>query len=276
MDIGQYHLLEVLRSTPHGLFLGDAAGNDVLLPGKHIPEGIAVGEHLEVYVYQDNEGRLIATTQEPRITLYECALLTVTDVGKNGAFVDYGIDKELLVPYREQQERLRKNQDYLIYMYLDGQTDRLAGSTKIEQFLDDEIDDLQEGDEVHIVVWQPTDLGLKVVVNYRHEGLLYYNEVFEDLIIGDERLAYIYKIRPDGKLDIRLTKDGYAKVEPSVARILEALEENKGFLALHDKSKPEAIKQQLGMSKKTFKKAIGGLYKAKRIELLDGGIRLLG
>lgn len=275
MDIGVYHLLEVLRSTPHGLFLGDEEGNSVLLPGKDIPEGISVGEHLEVYVYKDNQERLIATTQEPRITLYECALLPVTAVGNHGAFVDYGVDKELLVPFREQEERLQKGQSYLVYMYLDGQTDRLAGSTKIAQFLDDEPEGLEEGEEVHIVVWKATDLGLKVIVNYCYTGLLYANEIFEDLSVGAERLAYVHRIRPDGKLDIRLQQEGYAKVEPNAERILEELERRGGILLLHDKSKPDAIKSQLGMSKKTFKKAIGSLYKARRIEFIDQGIRLL-
>lgn len=275
MDIGVYHLLEVLRSTPHGLFLGDEEGNSVLLPGKDIPEGISVGEHLEVYVYKDNQERLIATTQEPRITLYECALLPVTAVGNHGAFVDYGVDKELLIPFREQEERLQKGQSYLVYMYLDGQTDRLAGSTKIAQFLDDESEDLEEGEEVHIVVWKITDLGFKVIVNYCYTGLLYTNEVFEDLSVGAERLAYVHRVRSDGKLDIRLQQEGYAKVEPNAERILEELERRGGILLLHDKSSPDQIKSQLGMSKKTFKKAIGGLYKARRIEFIDQGIRLL-
>lgn len=275
MDIGVYHLLEVLRSTPHGLFLGDAEGNSVLLPGKDIPEGIAVGEHIEVYVYKDNQERLIATTQEPRITLYECALLPVTAVGPHGAFVDYGIDKELLVPFREQEERLQKGQSYLVYLYLDGQTDRLAGSTKIAQFLDDDPEDLEEGEEVHIVVWKATDLGFKVIVNYRYSGLLYSNEIFEALDVGAERVAYVHRIRPDGKLDIRLQPEGHAKVEPNAERILEELERRGGVLLLHDKSSPEQIKAQLGMSKKTFKKAIGGLYKARRIDFIEQGIRLL-
>ena len=176
MDIGQYHLLEVVRSTPHGLFLSDREGEEILLPGKFIPEGIAVGEHLEVYVYKDNQERLVATTQEPRLTLYECAFLPVTAVGQYGAFVDYGIDKELLVPFREQAERMVVGQSYLVYMYLDGQTDRLAGSTKLAQFLDDDPEDLQEGEEVSIAIWKATDLGLKAIVNHRYEGLLYAND----------------------------------------------------------------------------------------------------
>lgn len=276
MDIGQYHLLEVLRSTPHGLYLGNEEEESVLLPGKFIPEGIAVGEHIEVYVYKDNQERLIATTQEPLLTVYECALLTVTAIGQYGAFVDYGVDKELLVPFREQEERMQVGQAYVVYMYLDGQTDRLAGSTKLAQFLDDDPEDLTEGEEVHIVVWKKTDMGLKVVVNHQYIGMLYANELTEPLSIGAARAAYIHRIRPDGKLDVRLAPDGYAKVEPSAQRILDELERRGGVLLLHDKSDPDQIRAQLGMSKKTFKKAIGSLYKERRIELMEQGIRLLG
>jgi predicted RNA-binding protein (virulence factor B family) len=273
--IGQYNLLEVARSTPHGLFLEDKEGNSVLLPGKFIPEGVAVGDMLEVYVYKDNNDRPIATTQEPAFTLYECAFLKVSDINAHGAFVNYGVDKELLVPFREQKEPMQLGKSYLVYLYLDGQTDRLTGSTKIAQFLDDDPEDLEEGEEVLITVWKTSELGINVIVNNTYKGLLYHNEVFQPLQIGDRLTAYIAQIRPDGKLDIRLDKDGYSKVEPNAQKILDLLKRRAGFILLTDKSSPEQIKEQLGMSKKTFKKAVGSLYKQKRIQLEDKGIRLL-
>jgi predicted RNA-binding protein (virulence factor B family) len=277
IELGKYNLLEVMRSTPHGLFLEDKEENDVLLPGKFIPEGTAVGDYLEVYIYRDNEERLVATTEEPKFTLYEFAGLKVSDVSAHGAFVDYGVGKDLFVPFREQKIDMVEGNYYLVYMYLDGETDRLAGSTKIEQFLDLvdlEEDKLAVGDEVTIIVWGKSELGTNVIVNNRYKGLIYANELFEDLTVGMPRTAYINRVREDGKLDIRLEKDGYAKVEDNAQKILDLLKERKGYLLLTDKSSPDLIKQELGMSKKTFKKSIGSLYKQKIILLEDKGIRL--
>ncbi|WMX12582.1 S1-like domain-containing RNA-binding protein [Aureispira sp. CCB-E] len=278
IELGKYNLLEVARSTPHGLYLEDKEGNDVLLPGKFIPEGTAVGDYLEVYIYRDNEERLVATTEEPKITLYEFASLKVSDVSEHGAFVDYGVGKDLFIPFREQKVAMEVDKYYLVYMYLDGQTDRLAGSTKIEQFLDlvdVEEDVVEVGDEVLVTVWGRSELGTNVIVNNRYKGLIYANELFENLKVGMTRAAYIHRVREDGKLDIRLEKDGYAKVEDNAQKILNLLKKRDGYLLLTDKSSPELIKKQLGMSKKTFKKSIGALYKQKRISLEDRGIRLL-
>jgi hypothetical protein len=277
IELGKYNLLEVMRSTPHGLFLEDKEGNDVLLPGKFIPEGTAVGDYLEVYIYRDNEERLVATTEEPKFTLYEFAGLKVSEVNAHGAFVDYGVGKDLFVPFREQKVPMIAGNYYLVYMYLDGETDRLAGSTKVDQFLD--LVDLEEsemavGDEVTISVWSKSELGMNVIVNNRYRGLIYANELFENLTVGMPRTAYINRIREDGKLDIRLEKDGYAKVEDNAQKILDLLKERKGYLLLTDKSSPDLIKKELGMSKKTFKKSIGALYKQKLILLEDKGIRL--
>lgn len=277
IELGKYNLLEVMRSTPHGLFLEDKEENDVLLPGKFIPEGTAVGDYLEVYIYRDNEERLVATTEDPKFTLYEFAGLKVSDVNEHGAFVDYGVGKDLFVPFREQKMKMEVGNYYLVYMYLDGQTERLAGSTKVEQFLDLvdlEEDELAVGDEVSIMVWSKSELGTNVIVNNRYKGLIYANELFEELTVGMPRTAYINRIREDGKLDIRLEKDGYAKVEDNAQKILDLLKQRKGYLLLTDKSSPDLIKKELGMSKKTFKKSIGALYKQKIILLEDKGIRL--
>ncbi|MCH2021282.1 MAG: S1-like domain-containing RNA-binding protein [Saprospiraceae bacterium] len=275
IELGKYNLLEVARDTDSGLFLEDKEGNSVLLPGKFIPEGTEVGDFLEVYIYRDNEGRLTATTQEPKITLYEFAYLEVALVGKHGAFLFYGIDKDLFVPFREQKQKMEEGRSYLVYMYLDGQTDRLTGSAKIEQFLDNADLEVLEGDEVLITVWKNTDIGTNVIVNNKYIGLIYKNELFEKLYIGDVRTAYVHKIREDGKIDVRLQKDGYTKVESSAKKILDILIRKDGFLLLTDKSSPDRIKKELGMSKKTFKKSIGSLYKKKLIEFEEKGIRLL-
>lgn len=277
IELGKYNLLEVMRSTPHGLFLEDKEENDVLLPGKFIPEGTAIGDYLEVYIYRDNEERLVATTEEPKFTLYEFAGLKVSDVNDHGAFVDYGVGKDLFVPFREQKVKMEVGNYYLVYMYLDGQTDRLAGSTKVEQFLDLvdlEEDELAVGDEVTILAWSKSELGTNVIVNNRYRGLIYANELFEELTVGMPKTAYINRIREDGKLDIRLEKDGYAKVEGNAKKILDLLKERRGYLPLTDKSSPDLIKKELGMSKKTFKKSIGALYKQKIILLEEKGIRL--
>jgi len=277
IELGKYNLLEVMRSTPHGLFLEDKEENDVLLPGKFIPEGTAVGDYLEVYIYRDNEERLVATTEEPKFTLYEFAGLKVSDVNAHGAFVDYGVGKDLFVPFREQKIPMVEGNYYLVYMYLDGETDRLAGSTKVEQFLDLvdlEEDEIAVGDEVSIMVWGKSELGTNVIVNHRFKGLIYANELFEELTVGMPRTAYVNRVREDGKLDIRLEKDGYAKVEDNAQKILDLLKKRDGYLLLTDKSSPDLIKKELGMSKKTFKKSIGALYKQKIILLEDKGIRL--
>lgn len=277
IELGKYNLLEVMRSTPHGLFLEDKEENDVLLPGKFIPEGTAVGDYLEVYIYRDNEERLVATTEEPKFTLYEFAGLKVSDVNAHGAFVDYGVGKDLFVPFREQKIPMVEGNYYLVYMYLDGETDRLTGSTKVEQFLDLvdlEEDEIAVGDEVSIMVWGKSELGTNVIVNHRFKGLIYANELFEELTVGMPRTAYVNRVREDGKLDIRLEKDGYAKVEDNAQKILDLLKKRDGYLLLTDKSSPDLIKKELGMSKKTFKKSIGALYKQKIILLEDKGIRL--
>lgn len=275
IEPGKYNLLEVVRDTGSGLFLEDKEGNDVLLPGKFIPPDTEVGDLIEVFIYRDNEERIIATTQEPLITLYEFGYLKANSVGKYGAFLDYGIDKDLFVPFKEQKQKMIEGKSYLVYMYLDGQTDRLTGSAKIEQFLDNDDLPFSIGDEVFITVWRNTELGANVIVNNKYTGLIYTNEIFEKINIGDVKVAYVHKLREDGKIDIRLEKEGYSKVEPNAQKILDSLSKNEGFLLLTDKSKPEQIKKVLGMSKKTFKKSVGALYKKKLILLEEKGIRLI-
>ncbi len=275
MQIGIHHKLAVLRETSSGLFLGDTEGNDVLLPGKYIPPNVKVGDHLDVFIYKDHQSRLIATTLEPKITLHQFELLGVKMTNQFGAFLDWGIEKDLFVPFKEQNSKMLTGRYYLVYMYIDEQTDRLVGSAKLNQFLSNEDIELEEGDEVDIIIWEPTDLGYNVIVNQKHKGLIYDNEIFTQLRPGQSKKAYVKKIREDNKLDIILQKSGFENVEPNAQKILEIMQERNGFLPLTDKSAPDEIAFYLEMSKKTFKKAIGGLYKKRLITLAKDGIYLV-
>lgn len=276
IKIGVDNTLSVLRDTKVGLFLGDDEGNEVLLPNKYVPRGAAVGSELTVFVYLDHEERPVATTLEPKIYLDEFALLKVNYINQYGAFLDWGLEKDLFVPYREQARPMEKGKKYLVHMYLDEQTNRLVASSKISRFLSNDDLKVQEGDEVDLIVSHITDAGINVIINERYKGLVYVNEVFDDsLRTGQRTIGYIKTIRPDKKIDVTLQKPGYESVEPNADFILEELRLNKGFLRLHDHSHPEDIKTVLKMSKKTFKKAIGLLYKQKLIDIRPDGIYLL-
>ncbi|WP_298154819.1 S1-like domain-containing RNA-binding protein [Flavobacterium sp.] len=276
--IGKYNTLQILRTTKVGLFLGeDADAEGILLPNKYVPEQYEIGDELTVFVYLDHEERPVATTLEPYILLNEFALLRVNYVNKVGAFLDWGLEKDILVPFREQARPMEKGKRYLVYLYLDEKTNRLVASSKINQFLKNDELTVQVGDEVHLIVSHITDLGINVIINETHKGLLYKNEVFEDGVrTGDHAIGYIKHIRPDNKIDVSLEKPGYEKIESNAQKILDELKASRGgFLRLNDSSDPEDIKSVLHMSKKTFKQSIGSLYKAKLIEIKDDGIYLL-
>ncbi len=276
IKIGVDNTLTILRDTKVGLFLGDDEGNEVLLPNKYVPRGAAIGDELTVFVYLDHEERPVATTLEPKIYLDEFALLKVNYINQYGAFLDWGLEKDLFVPYREQARPMEKGKKYLVHMYLDEQTNRLVASSKISRFLSNDDIKVQEGDEVDLIVSHITDAGINVIINERYKGLVYVNEVFDDsLRTGQRTIGYVKTIRPDKKIDVILQKPGYESVEPNADFILEELRLNKGFLRLHDHSHPEDIKTVLKMSKKTFKKAIGLLYKQKLIDIRPDGIYLL-
>ena len=273
--LGQYQLLTVLRETDPGLFLGNEAGDEVLLPHKYKPHGIAEGDYLEVFVYLDNEERPIATTERPYLTLNTFGFLCCSEVNKYGAFMDWGLVKQLFVPFAEQAMPMKANQWYIVYLYLDEKTQRLVGSSKTNRFLDNDEVSLNRMDEVEILVTQIGDQGASVIVNNQHRGLIFIDDIFEDIRRGDRLKAYVKKVREDKKLDIVLQKPGYESIEPNAAYILNELEAAGGFLPLHDKTDPELIKNELGLSKKSFKKAIGSLYKEKKISIGPDGISLI-
>lgn len=273
--IGKYNYLTIERVTSVGMFLSDVEGEEVLLPNQYITDDMQVGDQIKVFVYLDSEDRPVATTQTPKIIRNEFAFLEVKDVSEYGAFLDWGLIKDLFVPFREQPKPMEIGEWHVVFLYLDQKSQRLLASAKIDKFLESERLTVAEGDEVDLLVWQKTDLGYNVVVNQYHKGLIYANEVFQPLQIGDSLKGYVKKIREENKLDISLQKSGYEVVEPVAKQILEEVKKGKGFLNLSDSSSPEDIYNRLKISKKVFKKAIGGLYKQGIIRITDDGIYLV-
>jgi predicted RNA-binding protein (virulence factor B family) len=281
INIGKYNALTILRDTQVGLFLGnpekDPEGiHDVLLPNKYVPKVFEIGEELIVFVYLDHEQRPVATTLEPYILLNEFALLRVNYTNQVGAFMDWGMEKDILVPFKEQARPMEKGKRYLVYLYMDEKTNRLVASSKTNQFLKNDEITVENGEEVDLIVSHITELGINVIINEKHKGLLYKDEVYNDAIrTGDRLRGYIKNIRPDNKIDVSLQIQGYQNIEPNAEIILNELRASRGFLRLNDNSHPEDIKTVLKMSKKTFKKAIGALYKDKLIEIKEDGIYLI-
>lgn len=275
IELGSHNTLTILRDTRVGLFLGDADGNEILLPGKYRPEEYEIGDSLTAFCYLDNEQRPVATTLKPLIERDQFAPLEVAEVNQYGAFMEWGLEKHLLVPFREQAVPMKKGEVHVVYCYLDPKSSRLVASTRLDRFLDNGELEVETGQEVELLVTRKTDLGYEVVVENRHKGLLFRDRVFRALNRGDRLPGYVLKIRPDHKLDITLEPLGYRKLEPAAARIYEALQQAGGMLPLHDKSDPADIQEQLQMSKKVFKKGIGILYRERRIDLRPDGIYLL-
>jgi predicted RNA-binding protein (virulence factor B family) len=275
LQIGKYHTLEILRHVSPGLFLGDGDGNEVLLPNKYMPAHYEIGDKITVFVYLDFDEREVATTIKPPITLNGFAMLKVKDTNSVGAFLDWGLEKDLFVPFKEQMSKMRVGAYYLVHLYEDVETGRLVASQKVRKFLDNRELDIEEGAEVDIIVANDSELGVNVIVNQKYAGLIYHDEVFQELRSGDQLKGYLKKIRENNKLDISLQASGYQHVEPNANKILEEMRSHNGYLALHDGSDPQDIYEQLGMSKKTFKKAIGLLYKQKLIVMEEAGIRIL-
>jgi predicted RNA-binding protein (virulence factor B family) len=275
IEIGKHHKLEIRRETSVGLFLGDESGEEVLLPNKYRPERFDIGDTIDVFVYRDNAERKIATTLTPDIELHEFALLKVFDITENGAFMEWGLEKHLFVPFSEQNQDMQAGKWYVIYLDLDQKTDRLYGSAKVEKHLSNEVITLREAEEVDLLIYKQTDLGYSVIVNNKYQGLIYGNEVYRDLRIGERLKGFVKKIREGNKLDISLQPIGFVKANKANTDIIyEALGLEDGFLPFTDKSPPEEIYARFAMSKKAFKNAIGALYKEKRIVIEEDGIRL--
>lgn len=275
IELGNYNKLKVLRSTRIGLFLGDGEGTEVLLPNKYVPSDFKIDDELEVFCYLDNDERPIATTLKPYIVRNGFAFLKVVDIGAYGAFLDWGLEKHLLVPFREQAQRMEQGKKYVVHCYLDQESFRLTGSSKINRFLSNEGFNFEINQEVDALVSRKTPLGWEVIIANKYKGLIFENDVFKPIAIGDQLKGYIKNIRPDNKVDVALQPLGAKMLEPTAEMIFQTLQENDGFLALHDKSSPKEIKNMLHLSKKSFKKAIGTLYREKRIIIGEDGIRLV-
>lgn len=273
--LGQFNKLEILRHTSVGLFLGDDTHSGILLPNKYMPEHYTIGEEITVFCYLDHDERPVATTLEPHIIVGEFQLLKVVEVNEFGAFLDWGLEKHLLVPFSEQRSKMQEGQWYVVHCYLDERSNRLVASNKIDKFLSNDELTVRVRENVELVVTRQTDLGWEVIVNNRHKGLVYFNEVFKKLAVGDVVAGCIKAIRRDNKIDVSLQPLGQKILEPAANKIYDTMLAHKGFLALNDKSDPETIKKELQMSKKTFKKGIGTLYKERKIEIKDDGIYIV-
>ncbi|MFK5856789.1 MAG: S1-like domain-containing RNA-binding protein [Bacteroidota bacterium] len=275
MNPGENNLLTAKRRTLNGYYLIDDENDEVLLPNKYVPNGMKPGDEISVFIFKDSEDRITATTIEPYIMLNEFAVLEVVDVNPVGAFLDWGLEKDLLVPYSEQSAKMQVGSSYPVYLYLDEKTQRLVASGKTNKFLELEDITVNNGDEVELLICNSTELGINVIINNTHKGLLYDNELFQAVTEGDVITGYIKNVRPDNKIDVSLQKQGYVNVEPNAQKILQKLKDNDGFLNITDKSYPIMILAKLEMSKKTFKKAIGSLYKQKIIRIEKDGIYMI-
>ncbi|HRN57489.1 MAG TPA: S1-like domain-containing RNA-binding protein [Agriterribacter sp.] len=270
---GAYHLLKVVRAVASGVYLDDGA-DGILLPKRYVPEGTKVGDTLHVFIYHDSEGRLIATTQQPAGTVGDIVMLPVVSVTPQGAFMDWGLQKDLFVPQSKQRVRMYAGEKYFVKIYLDEQTGRVAATGKIDAFLSNEALTVKEMEMVDLVVYRLTDIGYFVIINNKHTGVLHYNEVFRELEPGDKLKGFIKNITEENKIDVVAGKPGYEKVTDEAGRIMRLLEENNGYLPYNDKSNPDDIYSFFGMSKKTFKMTTGSLYKQHKIAFTKTGIRL--
>ncbi|PKG38737.1 CvfB family protein [Psychromonas sp. Urea-02u-13] len=274
IKIGTYNELKIVKRVEFGLYLDGADEGEILLPRRYTTDDMQVGDNVNVFLYFDSEDRLIATTQRAKAEVNKFSSLKVIDTNRAGAFLDWGLPKDLLVPFNQQKIPMKEGYGYVVYIYQDDISERLVASSKLDRFLDNEPADYSVGDKVDILIADKTDLGFKAIINDKHWGVLFETEVFGDMGIGKQCKGYIKQIREDGKLDVGLTKVGYAKVDALAERILQSLKQNQGFLPLHDKSKPEQIAKILKMSKANFKKSIGQLYRKHLITIENDGIRI--
>lgn len=272
--LGKINPLKVVKLVDFGLYLDGGSDGEILLPKRYVPEGVEVGDTLPVFIYNDSEDRIIATTEKPLALVGEFAFLEVVEVSGPGAFLEWGLMKQLFVPFREQREPMVVGRSYPVFVYVDFESHRITASSKLARFIDTSRPELNDGDEVDIMLYQRTDLGWKAIVNQQYSGVLYENEVFQPLSIGQSLKGYIKQVRPDDKIDLMLQKPGFEKVDDFSKELYERLKAAGGFLSVTDKSPSEYIYNLFGVSKKTFKKAVGDLYKKRLIVLEETGIRV--
>lgn len=274
IQVGNWNELEVLKSVDFGLYLDGGEAGEILLPKRFVPKGLQPGDTARVFLYHDSDNRLIATTQEPAGVEGDIVFLKVVDSTPQGAFMDWGLMKDLFVPLSQQISGMRVGGRYLVKIYLDKQTGRVAATERFAQELSNDELTINEKDPVDLIIWRRTDIGYFVIVNKQHTGVLYFDDVYEDLEPGDRRKGFVKTVREEGRLDVMLGEAGYARVGDSSEKVLELLRRHDGYLPYNDKSNPEEIRDFFGMSKKTFKMCTGGLYKSGLIEFTKTGIKL--
>ncbi|MDP1604239.1 MAG: S1-like domain-containing RNA-binding protein [Legionella sp.] len=273
IKVGQFNKLRVVKEVPFGIYLDGDDWGDILLPNKVVPKGTKINDVLSVFIYFDSEDKIIATTLCPKVQSGGCAFLMVIDVNRVGAFLDWGLDKDLLAPIPEQQRPMEKDRSYIVYVKQDNKG-RLIASSKLDHHLDNSPSFFNQGDEINILIAEKTDLGTKVIINDSFWGLIHTADIFQTLSYGKRTTAYVKRVREDGKIDVTLRKTGQDNIRELATRILLALNKSGGFLGLHDKSTSLEIQQAFGESKKSFKSAIGQLYKQGAIIIEASGIRL--
>jgi predicted RNA-binding protein (virulence factor B family) len=275
VEIGKYNTLKIVKDLDFGVYLDGGDDLEILLPARYVPRNVKPGDEVEVFIYHDNEGRIIATTAKPLAVVGEFQWMECKSVNDMGAFLEWGLMKDLLVPFREQKMPMREGKWYLVYVHLDHVTERIVASARVDKFLDNVPPVYEFNQEVDLLVADETEIGYKVIINNLHWGLIYHNEIYRRLERGEHLKGYIKEVREDEKIDVSLTRLGYEKVEGIAGIILDALKVQKGFLAVHDKSPADEIYSLFGCSKKSFKQAIGALYKKKLISIEPTGIRLI-
>lgn len=274
IELGKYNQLEVVKEVDFGVYLDGGEEGEILLPTRYVPEDCMIGDILNVFLYLDMDERLIATTLTPYVQVGQFACLEVSWVNEYGAFLNWGLMKDLFVPFREQKMKMQVGRKYVIHAHLDEESYRIVASAKVERYLSKDKPEYAAGDEVNILIWQKTDLGFKTIIDNKYSGLLYENEIFTSLETGMEMKAFVKQVREDGKVDLILQKPGFEKIDDFAKTLLDYIREQGGRISLNDKSPAEDIYDTFGVSKKTFKKGVGDLYKKRLISLHEDGITL--
>lgn len=274
IEIGKYNKMRVVKEVDFGVYLDGENYGEILLPKRYVPEHCQIDDFVDVFLHLDSEDWLIATTENPFAVAGEFASLKVVAVNRVGAFLDWGLTKDLLVPFREQKHRMRENRSYIVHVYFDKKSERLCASSKLDKFLNEDIT-VKAGDEVDLLIVEETDLGFKAIINNQHWGLIFHNEVFQPIKTGDKVKGFIKKVREDKRIDLSLQKPGYAKVGGLAETVLNKIKEQGGFLAMNSKTSPDEIYDTFKVSKKNFKMALSNLYKQRLITIEDDGVRLV-
>ncbi len=274
LQLGKINHLRATRRADQGIYLSGGP-EDILLPTRYVPEGLEIGDDIDVFVYLDHEERLVATTETPKAQVGDFAWLQVAWVNNYGAFLDWGLMKDLFVPFREQKMKMQKGKSYLVHLHIDEETYRIVASAKVERYLSTDYPPYHGGDEVDVLIWQKTDLGFKAIVDNRFQGMFFDDEIFRSIHSGDRLTAYVKQVRPDGKIDLSLQKKGQKAVVDFSDILLQHLQTNGGSTPLGDKSPAEEIYAVFGVSKKVFKKAVGDLYKRRLITIEPEGLKLV-